>query len=419
MVVAYDTLTNNILGNGGFFLKVEENKVANLYCPSGISNNHDDNTNIGSMSVLQLGVIEVYDVVFGNIEGDNNCNSSYGYNEVRSMCQHTSNCEFTANTATLGNLDCDKTDDLDIELTVIYGCPDQLDVFNLGCYNINFLDIINNNWYQDYVDDYNILNDGWEKRNNGIAKCAKIANNKGYPGFAIYNNGMCLMASNLLNNGVFNKYGVTDLCPINGLGNDISMNIYAFATSGIAYDDLGCINKTQFNTYQNDLESSFINLEGEHYLFQDSYKNRKNAISKCSQVASQNEYNGFALTDGGKCVFSNQFTDKIIKNIRDLTDPNFDNNTIYSCGKGTINSYQTFQFPYIDRNKESENGLTAGQIAAIVIVPLIVIGLAVIGFLLFKKYKSNGGNFNFNKTKNKKTTKKNKTTKKTNKSTNH
>ena len=392
VIDAYNTLTTDILGNGGFLVKTAQDEIASLYCPSGISDNNDDNTNIGNLSILQLGAIEVYDVVFGNIEGDYNCNSSTGYETVKNICQYGSKCSFTANADTLGNVYCDTSD---IDLTVIYGCPDQLDVFNLGCYSINFLTVIDNTWYQDYNDD--ILDDGWEDRNNGMAKCAKIANDKGYKGFASYNNGMCLVAKDLFDDGVYNEYGAingTTKCPSNGLGNDVAMNLYAFANGNIAYDDLGCINKTQidiYNTEKNkDLESSFITFENEHYLFQDEYKERKNAISKCAQIAEEKGYKGFALFDGGKCFVSNKFNDEIVGDIRDLTNVN--NDSIVSCGKGTDYAYNAFQFPYIDFDDRSQdNRLTNGQIAMIVIFPLIFIALLIAGYFLFKKYKFNKG----------------------------
>ena len=40
-------------------------------CPSGISEWNADNVAMGNLSILNLGAIEIYEVVFGNIEGEN------------------------------------------------------------------------------------------------------------------------------------------------------------------------------------------------------------------------------------------------------------------------------------------------------------------------------------------------------------
>merc|ERR1719233_322924 len=115
---------------------------------------------------------------------------------------------------------------------------------------------------------------------------------------------MCLMAQNMFSQGVYNEKGnktAADKCPLDGLGNDISMNLYAFAEGGIAYDDLGCINDTMIETYNEqgntDLLSNFKTLEGETYLLADSYADRQQAISKCAQLAVEEGYKGFALHD--------------------------------------------------------------------------------------------------------------------------
>eukprot|EP00484_Ammonia_sp_Unknown_P001751 CAMPEP_0197022138 /NCGR_PEP_ID=MMETSP1384-20130603/3035_1 /TAXON_ID=29189 /ORGANISM="Ammonia sp." /LENGTH=813 /DNA_ID=CAMNT_0042450111 /DNA_START=31 /DNA_END=2472 /DNA_ORIENTATION=+ len=383
---AYKLLTSDILGHGGYFVKATQSQTASLVCPSGISESNSENTKIGNLSVLNLGAIDIFEVVFGNVEGNYECNSTLGYDAVRSLCQNGAHCSFTVDAATLGNVYCDAPD---VDLTVIYGCPDQVDVFNLGCYAVNFLTVVDRKWYQDYQD--GILDDGWEDRNNGMAKCAKIAKANGYPGFATYNNGMCLMASNLFDEGVYNeqrRINDTSECELDGLGNDVTMNLYAFATSDIAYQDLGCMNITQFAAYDAGLQSTFVTYEEEHYLLQDPYQERKNAVSKCAQIAHAAGYKGFALFDGGKCYISNTFRDSTIEEIRYFgsTETNI---TQRSCGKGTSYAYNVYQFPYVTISQAKEQGLAAWEIALIVIIPIVVIALCVAGGLWFRKHKMN------------------------------
>jgi len=404
VVEAYEQLTDgSVLGDGGFLVKAAQNAVTSLVCPSGISAWNDDNTFMGNLSVLNLGAIEIYEVIFGNVEGDNQCNSSTAYDTLTELCQFGSSCSFTADTSTLdtlgelaSDLACNFADSSDIDLTVVYDCPYQLDVFNLGCYSVNFMDVIEREWFEDYTN--SILEDGWERRNNGIAKCAKIASDRGLPGFAIYNNGMCLVDDTLFDWGIFNeRSNQTDDCPMDGLGSDITMNLYAFATGGIAYDDLGCINDTMIENYREEtntnLWSSMVSVEGENYLFADSASDRQQAISKCAQMAVEKSYKGFALHDGGECWMSNKFQHSTITAIREASG--IDVNQTMSCGKGTESSMNVFMFPYLEFEEEEEQGLSAGEIAAIVLCPLFVIGLAVAGYFVWRR-KKNGGDLNCN-----------------------
>jgi len=294
----------------------------------------------------------------------------------------------------LGQLATDAVCDLaNIDLTVIYGCPNQLDVFNLGCYSVNFMDVVGREWFQDYGTD--VLDDGWENRNNGVAKCAKLAKDKGYPGFAVYNHGMCLMAEDMFDQGVYNERGnktAADKCPLDGLGNDITMNLYAFAEGGIAYDDLGCVNDTMIDAYNEqhggNLYDEMVTLEDEHYLLADNANDRQNAISKCAQLAVEKEYKGFALKDGGKCYFSNQFIGSTINNIRSVSNVNV--NQTMSCGEGMEGAYNAFMFPYIEYNNNDDKGLSAGEIVAIVIGILFFIGMVIGGIWFYRKWKQDG-----------------------------
>merc|ERR1712156_819214 len=67
-----------------------------------------------------------------------------------------------------------------------------------------------------------------------------------------------------------------------------------------------------------------------------------------------------------------------------------DINQTMSCGKGTEDGYNVFMFPYLEFEEEDE-GLTAAEIAAIVLCPLFVIGIAVAAFFLWRRRKANGG----------------------------
>jgi len=175
------------------------------------------------------------------------------------------------------------------------------------------------------------------------------------------------------------------------------MNLYAFATGGIAYDDLGCINDTMIENYRErtntNLWSSMESVEGENYLFADSPSDRQQAISKCAQMAVEKSYKGFALFDGGECWMSNKFQHSTITAIREASG--IDVNQTMSCGKGTESSMNVFMFPYLEFEEE-EQGLSAGEIAAIVLCPLFVIGLAVAAFFLWRRKKNNGGDLDLN-----------------------
>jgi len=396
VVNAYQYLTDEVMSEGGYLVKAAQNTETTLSCPSGISESNAENTNIGNLSVLQLGAMDIYQVVFGNVEGQNECNSTSGYDAVRELCQFGSRCTVRADSDTLGNVYC-SADSEAIDLTVIYGCPNQLDVFNLGCYAVQFRDVIDQGWYQDYSGD-GILDDSWTRRRNGLAKCAKIARDRGYAGFATYNNGMCLMASNLFNEGVYNEFARVnassiDQCPSDGLGDDIAMNLYAFALSGIAFDDLGCLNESQIAVYQQEygtnLKASFRSFEGEHYLLQDGYKMRRNANSKCAQIAHEKGYKGFALKDGGECFVSNSFRDSVMNDVWSVTG--LTNETQTSCGKGTDYAYNVFQFPYVELDAEQEEGLSVAEIAGIAVggtLFLVLLGVALFFLCRARKMKA-------------------------------
>jgi len=368
--------------------------VTNLVCPSGISDYNDENTFMGNLSVLSLGAIEILEVVFGDLVGENWCNSTAGYQAVADQCQFGSSCSFTANMETLGQLASETACDLAaIDLTVIYQCPNQNDVFNLGCYAVNFQDVVDRQWYQDY--NAQILGDGWEDRTNGVAKCAKLAKERGFPGFAVYNHGMCLMAKDMFSQGVYNEKGnktAADKCPLDGLGNDIAMNLYAFAEGGIAYDDMGCVNDSQIAEYNEargeNLYDEMHTLEAEHYLLADPYTERQQAISKCAQLAVEKKFKGFALRDGGECYLSNRLTQSTIGDIRTVSKVDVANSTM-SCGQGMASGYNAFMFPYISYDEE-EQGLTTGEIVAIVLCPLLLIVVVAAGFMWHRKCKRDG-----------------------------
>ena len=96
-VEAYEMLTDgSVLGDGGFLVKAAQNAATSLVCPSGISPWNADNVAMGNLSILNLGAIEIYEVIFGNVEGDNQCNSSSAYGALTDLCQFGSSCCFTA-----------------------------------------------------------------------------------------------------------------------------------------------------------------------------------------------------------------------------------------------------------------------------------------------------------------------------------
>merc|ERR1712087_436123 len=137
--------------------------------------------------------------------------------------------------------------------------------------------------------------------------------------------------------------------------------------------------------HDTDLYADMDEFEGEHYLFADDAADRQNAISKCAQMAVEGEYKGFALFDGGKCIVSDKFKDTTVNEINELSG--VDVNQTMSCGKGTATAYNVFQFPYIEFNKAQEEGLSDGEIAAIVLCSLVAVCCLGLGCLWFKRRK--------------------------------
>eukprot|EP01083_Nonionella_stella_P314977 1136484_1 len=76
VVSAYEYLTQDVLDHGGYLVRAAHDTSMVLRCSSGVDEHNENNQHIGNLSVLQLGLIDVYHVVFDNVKGDNDCNSS-------------------------------------------------------------------------------------------------------------------------------------------------------------------------------------------------------------------------------------------------------------------------------------------------------------------------------------------------------
>ena len=354
-----------------------------LTCPSG------ELDSAGNSSSLELGWIQINEVIYGNVTGDSWCNSSTAFSTVYSECAWVANCTLDTTEDVFGNPNCSNGNGIvDYEFDVIYSCPSQGSVYDIGCYKADFWDIVNAGWIQD-GNSYDFMDDDWVSRENGIAKCSKIASDKGYSGFGLYNNGMCLVGKTLLKNGQYNKYNATDCSTdpnivSNGLGSSTAMNIYIFANDDLAFEDKGCYNITYMDQYYSKIDIK--SMEGDHQLTQDVYSERRLAVSKCAQVADEANYKGFALLDGGACYVSNDF--------EDVEHGLEGNETDFSCGRGSGNSvsYNVYTFPYKTASNKNEDELSIWAIVGIVAGAVVVLIICiVVGVIVCRKNKQKQG----------------------------
>ncbi|ETO22512.1 hypothetical protein RFI_14689 [Reticulomyxa filosa] len=176
----------------------------------------------------------------------------------------------------------------------------------------------------------------------------------------MYDGGICISFKDLFNSGEYNKYNATanSKCDSKGRGSAAQWNLYAFQTAEIALQDLGCYDMSTLTSSLTGYD--FKNFEGLHYLLQDNYTTRASAVSKCAQVAYENDYPGFALINNGACILSKAF-----KNVTLMKSGlTIQNQSFCSNGQGTDKSYSVYQFPYLTKHSKQQ-GLTNAEIIAI------------------------------------------------------
>lgn len=71
-----------------------------------------------------------------------------------------------------------------------------------------------------------LLQDGYKVRQDSIKKCAKIAKEQGFDGFALENGGQCFGGQNLLQR--YKRHGRSRDCANDGRGGDYAMEVYTF-----------------------------------------------------------------------------------------------------------------------------------------------------------------------------------------------
>ena len=66
----------------------------------------------------------------------------------------------------------------------------------------------------------------YEERQNAIVKCAVAARKRGFPAFALQDDGWCAASAKALE--TFNKYGKSSDCQNDGRGGPFANNVYVF-----------------------------------------------------------------------------------------------------------------------------------------------------------------------------------------------
>ena len=71
-----------------------------------------------------------------------------------------------------------------------------------------------------------LLKDGYRVREDSIKKCAEVAKEQGFAGFAVENGGQCFGGEELLQS--YQKHGESRDCGNDGRGGDYAMDVYTF-----------------------------------------------------------------------------------------------------------------------------------------------------------------------------------------------
>jgi len=129
-----------------------------------------------------------------------------------------------------------------------------------------------------------------------VTACRKLAQQKGYPGFAVAAQGVCFSSSNILSMNRYKKYGPSNLCS-NGKGGRLAFNAYqivkaapkaapAVVAPGARAKFLGCWADRGARAIPGKIGD---------------FKARPNPIMDCSKLAKLKGFPGFAVQDGGQC----------------------------------------------------------------------------------------------------------------------
>ena len=135
-ITGYNFLSET-LGSGGYLntnntviktpdaLSIELKTSITLECPSG------ELHSAGNASAITVGWIEIQEVIFGNITGDNWCNSTTAYEQVYDECAWLTSCTFSVGTDSWGDPsdECEDFDSSLFDFDVIYTCPSQVCIF--------------------------------------------------------------------------------------------------------------------------------------------------------------------------------------------------------------------------------------------------------------------------------------------------
>ncbi|ETO19417.1 hypothetical protein RFI_17813, partial [Reticulomyxa filosa] len=171
------------MGSGAFHVltsidttNTAANNLLSLSCPS-------DEQNSGNASSLDLGYIEIIDVLYGNVKNGTYCNATGAFSAVWDKCAYSSSCSIKANIATLGQSVCPQA--VSSVLSVLYTCRGAVSAWDLKCFGARFDDIIDRKLYKDFRNP--ILKDAdWVNRDNAMGKCAAIATKDNRQGFFFF-----------------------------------------------------------------------------------------------------------------------------------------------------------------------------------------------------------------------------------------
>jgi hypothetical protein len=110
--------------------------------------------------------------------------------------------------------------------------PEKANYKYIGCYRYREEPVFQEWTFRGYTgqlpdaSDYGYDNTDYYKKENRICECAKFAKSKGFPVFALHNDGRCLTSPDAYRN--YSRYGKTIGCPYDGKGGVNIMDVYGF-----------------------------------------------------------------------------------------------------------------------------------------------------------------------------------------------
>nr|XP_039249479.1 uncharacterized protein LOC120327143 isoform X1 [Styela clava] len=144
------------------------------------------------------------------------------------------------------------------------------------------------------------LKGNYQRRDNAIGKCAKVAADKGYKVFSVQNGGWCATGPDA--HLTYQKYGPSSACKGDGKGGPWANAVYGVngwkpkPLEKLSFIDLGCW-RDKGNRAITGVDTILTKRYG-------PYTARKEAIQKCGNYAKSKGYSVFAVQNGGWCATS-------------------------------------------------------------------------------------------------------------------